>query len=155
MEEMLELLLPLAVLVVSYLVKSSKSKKAVIAHKEAARMRTTEGYLRQDETKYEQPTLRPAAPAAATKIAEKKPEPEIKVQQVSMEGLTLDHQHEGRQDVPCPAVEREMPHIRTEEKTQPNAKSVPGLKLSFDRNTVLQGFVMSEILNRPRPGMRR
>lgn len=151
MEELLELLLPLTVLVISYLAKSSKSKKAVIAHKEAAKMRTTEGYLRQNETKYEQ-TLRPAAPAAVEKMAEK--QPEIKVQQVSMEGVS-DHQHEGRQDVLCPAVEREMPRIRTEEKMQPKTKNVPGLKLSFDRNAVLQGFVMSEILNRPRPGMRR
>lgn len=149
MEGLLELLLPLAVLVISYLAKSSKSKKAVIAHKEAAKLRTTESYLRREEMQDEQ-KLRPAAPAAVTKIAEK--QPEIKAQPVPAESPVEKHHHEGRLEAPCPADEP-RPSQRIKEK--PAAPKVPGLQLSFDRNSVVQGFVMSEILNRPRPGMRR
>ena len=65
------------------------------------------------------------------------------------------HQHEGRQDIPCPAVERELPRIQAKKEEKKPAATVPGLKLQFDQNAVLQGFVMSEILNRPRSGARR
>lgn len=147
MEELLELALPLLVLVISFVAKSSKSKKAVIQHMEAAKLRTTESYLRREEMQDEQ-KLRPAAPAAVEKMAEK--QPEIKVQPVFAE--RDDHQHEGRLDVPCPADEP-RPSQRLKEK--PAVPVVPGIRLVFDRNSVLQGFVMSEILNRPRPGMRR
>ena len=153
MEGLLEIALPLLVLVISFVAKSSKSKKAVIQHMEAAKVRTTESYLRREEMKQEQ-KLRPAAPAAVEKMPEKIPEkqPESKEQPLFAEGLAIEHRHEGRQDVPCPADEI-RPSQRVAQK--PKVPMVPGLKLSFDRNSVVQGFVMSEILNRPRPGMRR
>lgn len=65
------------------------------------------------------------------------------------------HEHEGKKDVPCPAEEREKPRpVENKVSVQP-APVIPGLNLKFDRNSVLQGVVMSEILNRPRVGRRR
>ena len=98
----------------------------------------------------EKKVLKPAAPAAAqnavnavrTKIDQKAAEP---------------HEHEGKQGIPCPADERELradqPVIQR--KAPAATKTVPGLKLNFDRDSVLQAFVLNEVLNRPRSASRR
>ena len=142
-ESLLELLLPLIVVVFSFAARASKNKKAVAAHRASsadfdARLRGTNAEPQKNETRMEQ-TLRPAAPAAA------------KVAVTAPVTLQEEHFHEGRPEAPCPATEA-RPSERRETTAIPE---IPGLKLSFDRNTVLQGFVMSEILNRPRPGARR
>lgn len=126
-----------------------KNERAVQAYE--AMRKSTDGLsranaarIRQEEMKLERP--KPVASAAVKNAVT--PEPVVKVREEV-------HHHEGKPDIPCPAMEREMPRIKAKKKTEASAPSIPGLNLSFDRKTVLQGFVMSEILNRPRPGMRR
>lgn len=140
MEDLIGVFFAIIAFAISVAAKSKKSKS------ETAK---TVSAFAVNEKAIESSQLKPAAPAGAAKVLEK----QIKVEQSSME-MASDHQHEGRQDVPCPAVEREMPRMQPKKK-QTKTATVPGLNLAFDRNTVLQGFVMSEILNRPRSGMRR
>ena len=149
MEDILVVILIAVAAALSKSAKKAKNKRAVQAF-EAMRgspakpAMTNDAQLRQAEMKLEQP--KPVAPAAAKNVVN--PEPaEMAREEV--------HHHEGKPDIPCPAVEREMPRIKVEEKTEMPAPAIPGLNLEFNRNTVLQGFVMSEILNRPRSGLRR
>lgn len=137
MEEMMDILFGLIVIVAAFAAKIGKQKattnKSAVSHEAAGNAH---------QAPQAKPQIKAAAPAAAAKTIAKQP---VKVEEV--------HFHEGRQDVPCPATEK-RPGERRNEKPE-NTPAISGLNLSFDRNTVLQGFVMSEILNRPRSGMRR
>lgn len=145
MEELLELIVPFIFVIVAALSKI-KSKQSEQSRKRmdelSASAQTARELLRREQAEA-QAAPRPVAPAAVSKVTEMPASQPVE-----------EHFHEGRQDVPCPAVEREMPRIQPEKK-QPKKVTVPGLNLAFDRNAVLQGFVMGEILNRPRPGVRR
>lgn len=65
------------------------------------------------------------------------------------------HVHEGK-PMPCPADERDRPRPRPSDMSpsQGHAVVIPGLALAFNKNTLLQGVIMSEILSRPRLGRR-
>ena len=135
MEEMMDILFGLIVIVAAFAAKIGKQKattnKSAVSHEAAGNAH---------QAPQAKPQIKAAAPAAAAKTIAKQP---VKVEEV--------HFHEGRQDVPCPATEA-RPMLRAQDQVVPE---IPGLQMKFDRNTVLQGFVMSEILNRPRPGVRR
>lgn len=123
-------------------VKSNKAvqyRKAYEAMQKAINTQTLDAQLRMEETLDAAPT--PPAPEPA---ADQKPAPAVEM-----------HQHEGKPDIPCPAIEREKPRVKPETPQTPAAPVIPGLNLTFDRNSVVQGVVMSEILNRPRVGARR
>ncbi len=62
------------------------------------------------------------------------------------------HLHEGKDPTSCPATEREQDctDIRQHESSNPAPNKVPGLVLNFsDRQSILHGVVMSEVLRRP------
>ena len=122
---------------------ASKSKKR---QKKSAAARAYEPIRAEQFEKPIEPELKAVAPKAVPKTVNQKPEP---VKRMTSE---FEHMHEGKAEAPCPA-EEVRPAQRVAE--QPAATGIPGLNLKFDRNAVLQGFVMNEILNRPRPGMRR
>lgn len=140
MEDLFGVFLAIIAFAISAASKSKKQQKKSAAAKAFEPIRAEQ---------FEEPLeveLKPVAPAAAAKQVTNKPA-------AAQPETTLEtHRHEGKQEIPCPADEL-RPSQRREEK--PAAPSIPGLKLTFDRNSVVQGFVMSEILNRPRPGMRR
>ena len=140
MEELFDILIGIFFIVAAIAAKTGKKngKKTVNVSKAASKVMRDVQYQK-EELKAEAP-VRTATPM--TRMQTEKPRPVEKIE---------SHFHEGRQDVPCPATEV-RPMDRAKEHTVP---AVPGLKMAFDRNTVLRGFVMSEILNRPRPGMRR
>ena len=99
---------------------------------------------------FEEKPLKPAAPAAAKKT--------VNAVQTQLDLKKAEpHEHEGKQGIPCPADEREAKAAQnTVPQTVPApAPAVPGLKLNFDRDSVLQAFVLSEVLNRPRSASRR
>lgn len=138
MEEMMELIFGLIVVAAAFAAKMGKqkatTKKYTASHDAAGSMY---------QAPQEKPQIKAAAPAAAAKIVEK----QQPVLQTEM------HFHEGKKEAPCPVTEKRPSERRNENAA--DAPVIPGLNLSFNRNTVLQGFVMSEILNRPRSGMRR
>lgn len=140
MEDLFGLLVAVIIFALSVASKSEKKQKKSAAANAFEPIRAEQ---------FEQPQkteLKAAAPASAARQVTKKPVLE------HFESVPEAHQHEGKPDAPCPA-EEPRPSQRHDEK--PAAPSIPGLNLTFDRNSVVQGFVMSEILNRPRPGMRR
>lgn len=159
MEDIVVGLIFVAAAILSSIAKNKKTAKNTEAYKSMRErhekdVRANDAVLRMEEVKQEA-KARPAAPAKPTYTAAPKPVPAATPKPVPAAAVKKKeelHRHEGRQDVPCPKDEP-RPSQRREEK--PAAPAVPGLKLSFDRNSVVQGFVMSEILNRPRPGMRR
>jgi len=137
MEELMEVVFGLIVVAAAFAAKMGKQKATT---KKYTASHTAAGNVYQATE--DRPQIKAAAPAAAAKTVAKQP---VKVVE--------EHFHEGRQDVPCPATEKRPGERRNENAS--DAPAIPGLKLSFNRNAVLQGFVMSEILNRPRSGMRR
>ena len=167
-------LLPIIIFaIISAIIKSRNNRAASNAQKRAHAKRTPkdvqqkiEDFLdtvseRLEEDKaieekkvvFDQPeekSLKPAAPAAAKKT--------VNAVQTQLDlKMNAPHEHEGKQGIPCPADEREMNAARrSAPQTMPApASAVPGLKLNFDRKTVLQAFVLSEVLNRPRSASRR
>lgn len=140
MEDLFGVLFAALIFLLSVASKSQKNKK-----KNTVQMHSAIPSKPQD--KPQEIELRAAAPKAAAKIVN-----DLQAAHVKQTPAALDHIHEGKAEAPCPAEEI-RPSLRVDEK--PAAPAVPGLKLSFDRNSVVQGFLMSEILNRPRPGMRR
>ncbi len=145
MEDLFGVLCAALIFLLSVASKSRKNKK-----KNTVQMHSAIPSEPQD--KPQEIELRAAAPKAATPKAAAKIVNDLQAAHVKQTPAALDHMHEGKAEAPCPAEEI-RPSLRADEK--PAAPAVPGLKLSFDRNSVVQGFVMSEILNRPRPGMRR
>ena len=151
MEDILILVLIAIAASLSKVFKNAKNKSAIHMHEATRAMRASvngqeranEGQLRLEELQREmerhekeQTVQKPAAQTI----------------QMGFEGA---HRHEGKSEALCPAIEREMPRKKAEPVKAPDVPTIPGLNLSFDRNTVVQGFVMSEILNRPRADMRR
>lgn len=152
MEDIVVAIVFLAIAVISRTAKRKKSARAVEAHRAMQEHYTgdakvSESKLRMEEMRSEA-SLKATPPVAAAKV--------VAQQEKSMKKTPVqDHVHEGRQDVLCPAEEREMLRQTPVSPKKSDAPTIPGLNLKFDNNTVLQGFVMSEILNRPRSGMRR
>lgn len=142
MEDLIESIAGILIVIVAFLVKSAQKKQrkeTVSAQQAADTLRAEMSAHSETERK-----LKPAPPAAAARAA---------AMQSMATADVPDHRHEGKSEAPCPATEKRPSERRDENAAA--APAIPGLKLTFDRNTVLQGFVMSEILNRPRPGMRR
>ena len=137
MEDMFDILIGLFFVVVAVAAKMGKK-----TGKQTANTNKTATKVMRD-VQFQKEEMKTQAPVqTAVKAQTEKPKPVVKAE---------EHFHEGKQDVPCPATEA-RPMLRAQEQAVPE---IPGLQMKFDRNTVLQGFVMSEILNRPRPGMRR
>jgi len=144
MEELAELIVPFIFIIIAFLSK--------VKGKKTAKPKYSASFSKGNQTAENLHKMRSELEAAVQKKAADETKATAAAEQVSFE----DHFHEGRQDVPCPAVEREAPRPRPSEQKMPAAApAVPGIKLSFDQNSVVHGFVMSEILNRPRPGTRR
>lgn len=152
MEEVFEAVLAGAIILISIIAKNKNARKKAMSKALVAMMREKAKETQQLNTL--QPAEKVAAavvntPSVAEGVLRAAPAEESIKEPAE---VAPDHEHEGK-DPSCPALnpEQHRPALRTEteQKAAPAPVQIPALNIAFDRQSVVQGVIMSEVLTRP------
>lgn len=152
METVFEMILPIAIIVISIIAKNKNARKKAMSKALVNMMREKAKETQQLNTP--QPAEKAAAavvntPSVAEGVLHAAPAEEGIKKPVE---AVPDHEHEGK-DPSCPALNpaQHRPALRaeTEQKAAPAPVQIPALNIAFDRQSVVQGVIMSEVLTRP------
>lgn len=143
----MEGLLPLLIIIISFALSASNRRKRQAASQRApAKTVSAKAAVNKAPKKAGIPKTMPEPLKAQKEEPDEDSERDGSIDMPPME----PHEHEGK-PMPCPAEERELPRPRPAAQTAVTAPVRPAaLQLNFNRNSVVQGVVMAEVLTRPK-----